>query len=66
MSKNKTNIEWQKDFFDHVIRRHEDIATQVKYILDNPLRKGLVSSWQEYPYKGSIGCEMEDVLYGII
>jgi REP element-mobilizing transposase RayT len=66
MAKNKTHIEWQKDFYDHVIRKHEDIATQVNYILDNPVRKGLVSSWQEYPYKGSIGCEMEDVLYGII
>jgi putative transposase len=65
LSVNKNNIKWQKDFYDHVIRRHEDLATQVKYILDNPVRKGLVSSWREYPYKGSIGCKMEDILYGI-
>ncbi len=26
MSMNKTGIRWQKDFYDHVIRRHEDIA----------------------------------------
>jgi REP element-mobilizing transposase RayT len=66
MSENKVNVRWQKDFYDHVIRRYEDIVTQVKYILDNPSRKGLVSSWEEYPFKGSIGCKMEDVLYGII
>lgn len=66
MSKNKAGMRWQKDFYDHVIRRHEDIVTQIKYILDNPVRKGLVSSWQEYPYKGSVGCRMEDVLFGII
>jgi REP element-mobilizing transposase RayT len=66
MSKNKSDMEWQKDFYDHVIRRHEDLAIQIKYILDNPVRKGLVSLWQEYPYKGSVGCKLEDVLCGIV
>jgi REP element-mobilizing transposase RayT len=66
MSSNKSGIRWQKNFYDHVIRKHEDITTQIKYILDNPVRKGLVSSWQEYPFKGSIGCKMEDVLNGIV
>ena len=61
MSMNKTGIRWQKDFYDHVIRRHEDVAVQVRYILDNPVSKGLVSSWQDYPFKGSIGCKLEDV-----
>ena len=66
MSKNKTEIRWQKDFYDHIIRTNEDVATQVRYILDNPVRKGLTSSWEEYPFKGSIGCELDDVLLGII
>ena len=66
MSKNKPEMRWQKDFYDHVIRTKEDIGTQVRYILDNPVRKGLVSSWEEYPFKGSIGCELDDVLLGII
>lgn len=66
MSVNRPNIGWQKDFYDHVIRKHKDVATQIRYILDNPVRKGLVSSWQEYPFKGSIGCRLEDILNGII
>jgi REP element-mobilizing transposase RayT len=66
MSKNKPEIRWQKDFYDHVVRTSEDIATQVRYILDNPVRKGLASSWEEYPFKGAIGCKLEDVLLGII
>lgn len=66
LSKNEPAIKWQKDFYDHVIRTHEDIAAQVKYILDNPVRSGLVSSWEEYPFKGSIGCKIQDVLMGII
>jgi REP element-mobilizing transposase RayT len=66
MSKHKPEIKWQKDFYDHIIRANKDIAAQVKYILDNPVRKGLVSSWEEYPFKGAIGCRLEDVLLGII
>ena len=56
----------KKDFYDHVIRKSEDIVVQVRYILDNPVRKGLVSSWEEYPFKGSIGCKLEDVLNNIM
>lgn len=66
MSENKPGMKWQKDFYDHVLRNNENIATQVKYILDNPVRKALVSSWEEYPFKGSIGCKLDDVLLGII
>ena len=66
MSANQSGIKWQKDFYDHVIRTKKDIAVQVRYILDNPVRKGLVSSRQEYSFKGSIGCKLENVLNGII
>jgi REP element-mobilizing transposase RayT len=55
MSENKFGIKWQKGFYDHVIKKHVDLVSQVKYILDNPVRKGIVSSWQEYPFKGAIG-----------
>jgi len=66
MSENEPKVRWQKDFYDHVIRTHKDIAAQVRYILDNPVRKGLVSSWEDYPFKGSVGCKLDDVLNGIM
>jgi len=66
MSTTNPGIKWQKDFYDHVIRKDNDIATHVRYILDNPVRRGLVSLWQEYPFKGSIGCRLEDILNGIV
>ncbi len=66
MAKNKPGMTWQKDFYDHVVRTNEDIAVHVKYILDNPVRKGLASSWEEYSFKGAIGCKLEDILLGII
>ncbi len=66
MAAAKAGIRWQKDFYDHIIRKHEDMAAQVRYLLDNPVRKGLASSWRDYPYKGSIGCVLEDILDGLI
>ena len=66
MSTNKPGMRWQKDFYDHIIRIDKDVGAQVRYILDNPVRNGLVSSWEEYPFKGAIGCRLEDILSGII
>jgi REP element-mobilizing transposase RayT len=66
MSKNKVGASWQKDFYDHIIRREEKLATHIRYIVDNPVRKGLVSDWQNYPFKGAIGCGLDDILVGIV
>lgn len=41
---------WQKNFYEHVVRRDESLEEIAKYIVYNPVRKGLVSNWQEYPY----------------
>jgi putative transposase len=45
--------QWQKDFYDHILRNDEDLEKQARYILGNPVRKGLVTDWRAYPYKGS-------------
>jgi putative transposase len=65
MSNNKVEASWQKNFYDHIIRNEEKLTTHIKYILENPVRKGLVSDWQDYPFKGAIGCELDDILGGI-
>ncbi len=41
---------WQRSFFDHVVRRAEGSREVARYILANPVRAGLVESWQAYPY----------------
>ncbi|OGW45269.1 MAG: hypothetical protein A2078_07130 [Nitrospirae bacterium GWC2_57_9] len=66
LASNKPEIKWQKDFYDHVVRNHEKFAVLVRYILDNPVRKGLARSWEDYPYKGAVGYELNDVLNGIL
>jgi len=43
---------WQKEYYDHVLRKEEDVGTVAQYILQNPVRAGLVKSFQEYPCLG--------------
>jgi REP element-mobilizing transposase RayT len=44
---------WQPSYFDHVLRDEEDTARAVRYVLENPVRKGLATDFQEYPFSGS-------------
>jgi REP element-mobilizing transposase RayT len=41
---------WQPGFYDHALRKDEDIATVARYIVANPIRAGLVSSLGDYPH----------------
>jgi putative transposase len=45
---------WQPRYYDHVLRRSEDIENVAWYIWTNPIRKGLCSSPQEYALSGSL------------
>lgn len=41
---------WQPGYYDHRLRDGEDLASQVRYIVANPVRKGMVRDWRDYPY----------------
>lgn len=53
---------WQDSFYDHVVRGGEDWRGQVTYIAMNPVRSGLVESFLDYPFTGSIGYPLQDVI----
>jgi len=40
---------WQRGFYDHALRRDEDIIHAARYVVANPLRTGLVSRIGDYP-----------------
>ena len=44
---------WQEGFYDYVLRDEDVVAGIVRYILNNPLRAGLVDDVTKYPYLGS-------------
>jgi len=39
---------WQEESFDHVLRSSEGLDAKVDYVLQNPVRRGLVRDWREY------------------
>ena len=41
---------FQKGFYDHGVRREEDVEEIARYIVANPLRAGLVERIEEYPH----------------
>ena len=43
-------VEWQRDYFDHRLRRDESLREKTDYILHNPVRRGLVAAEEEWPY----------------
>ena len=54
-------VEWQSSFYDRIIRARE-LGSHVRYVLDNPVRKGLVREWHDYPFSGAIGMNLETFL----
>ncbi len=45
---------WQGRFYDHVVRKVEDLKDTCEYILNNPVRKGLVPKWEDYQFNGML------------
>jgi REP element-mobilizing transposase RayT len=44
---------WQKKYYDHILRAHERWESVAYYIWMNPVRKGLCSRPEDWPYSGS-------------
>lgn len=41
---------WQHESYDHVIRDHEELEQTIWYVLFNPVKAGLVDTWQDWPW----------------
>ena len=41
---------WQAGYYDHAIRKDEDIVNIARYIIANPIRAGLVKKVGDYPH----------------
>jgi REP element-mobilizing transposase RayT len=39
---------WQEESFDHVLRSSESLDDKIQYVLQNPVRRGLVGDWRQY------------------
>ncbi len=45
---------WQAEFFDHVLRSRASYAEKWAYVRENPVRAGLVSRPEDWPFQGEI------------
>ena len=43
-------IDWERDFFEHRMRKEESYREKADYILANPVRAGLVKKAEDWPY----------------
>ncbi len=43
---------WQGSFHDHGVRRSERMDDLVRYVLENPVKAGLVTDWKDYEWSG--------------
>lgn len=41
---------WQDESYDHVIRDNGEYLRIIQYVLQNPVRVGLASNWQDWPW----------------
>ena len=44
---------WQSGFYDYILDNDEKVLSRIKYIEENPLRKGLVTTFEDYKYSSA-------------
>ena len=45
---------WQEGYYERVLRSDEATDVVVRYVLDNPVRTGIVTRAEDYPHSGAI------------
>ena len=45
----RTGAFWQPESYDHLVRPGE-LERIIRYVLENPVKAGLVDEWQKWPY----------------
>lgn len=56
---------WQKGYWERVLRPSDDSLSLARYIVENPVRAGLVVDVREYAFTGSQRYELEEILAAI-
>jgi putative transposase len=42
---------WEEGFFDHLLRSDESMSEKWDYVVQNPVRAGLVKRAEDWPYQ---------------
>lgn len=47
---NRTGKFWEEESYDHEVRNEEELDRIVKYVLNNPVKTGLVKTWKDWKW----------------
>src|SRR5262245_35649682 len=56
---------WQRYGFERVLRNDEATLSVARYIIENPVRAGLVADPKAYPFLGSSVFSLDEILEGL-
>lgn len=46
----RTGSFWQHESYDHIIRDEEELEQKILYVLNNPVKAGLVKEWKDWKF----------------
>ena len=52
---------WQENYYEHVLRKDEDVKKVVRYILENPARRKLADDFVNSPFSGSFVFDVKEL-----
>ncbi len=47
---NRSGSFWQKESYDHLVRDEKELRRIIRYVLENPVKAGLVKCWEDWPF----------------
>ena len=47
---NRTGQFWEEETYDHEVRNDEEMGRIIKYVLNNPVKAGLVKDWRDWKW----------------
>ena len=53
---------WQRYGYERTLRKDEATLDVARYIIENPLRAKLVAKIEDYPFVGSLVCDLRDLI----
>ena len=53
---------WQKGYWERVLRSEDDLLSIARYVIENPVRAGLVRSVKDYPFSGSERYTLDEIM----
>jgi REP element-mobilizing transposase RayT len=56
---------WQRGYYDRVLREEDDTFAVARYLLNNPVRAGIVAAPRDFPFLGSMVMDLGDLLESV-